>query len=203
MRTVRRLYFYAVSLISLEVVLWGLIGLIRSISNPNIVGGSISRLAQALSLILVGVPVFLIHWSTAQRNAREDMDEHTSGVRAFFLYASLAVTLFPVVQNSFRLINQFILFILKMSPHLTMLNRGQIWTDNVVAILMNGFVAYYFVQVVRKDWESVNPDIELSNKRRIYRYAWVIYSLVMVTAGVQQILQYIITPFQTTVESRE
>ena len=30
MRTVRRLYFYAVAFVSLEVVLWGLIGLARS-----------------------------------------------------------------------------------------------------------------------------------------------------------------------------
>ena len=31
MRTVRRLYFYAVAFVSLEVVLWGLIGLARSL----------------------------------------------------------------------------------------------------------------------------------------------------------------------------
>ena len=199
MRTVRRLYFYAVSLISLEVVLWGLIGLARSILNPNIVGGSVSQLAQALSLILVGVPVFLIHWLTAQRNARDDMEEHASGVRAFFLYASLAVTLIPVVQNGISLVNQLILIIFNMSSQLTLFNQGQNWTDNFVAIIMNSIVAFYFIQVVRKDWISVNPDIELSKKRRIYRYIWVIYSLVMVVAGVQQLLQYILTPLQTTV----
>jgi hypothetical protein len=200
MKTVRRLYFYAVSLISLEVVLWGLIGLVRSIINPNIVGSSASRLAQALSLILVGVPVFLIHWSTAQRNSRESMEEQSSGIRAFFLYASLAFTLFPVVQNGFRLVNQLILILLKMSPQLTMLNRGQNWSDNLVAILMNGIIAYYFIRIVGRDWETVKPDDELSNKRRIYRYAWVIYSLVMVVAGVQQIIQYIMTPYQSTVK---
>ena len=198
MKTVRRLYFYAVSLISLEVVLWGLIGLIRSIVNPNIVGSGASRLAQALSLILVGVPVFLIHWSTAQRNARENMEEQSSGIRAFFLYASLAFTFFPIVQNGFRLVNQIILIILKMPPQLTMLNRGQNWSDNLVAILMNGLISYYFLRIVRMDWKSVNPDDELSNKRRIYRYAWVIYALAMVVAGIQQILQYILTPYQST-----
>ena len=169
MRTVRRLYFYAVSLISLEVVLWGLIGLARSILNPNVVGGSVSQLAQALSLILVGVPVFLTHWLTAQRNAKDDMEEHASGVRAFFLYASLAVTLIPVVQNGISLVNQLILIIFNMSSQLTLFNRGQNWTDNFVAIIMNSIVAFYFIQVVRKDWISVNPDIELSKKRRMYR----------------------------------
>ena len=32
MKTVRRLYFYAVALISLEVVVWGLINLLRSMA---------------------------------------------------------------------------------------------------------------------------------------------------------------------------
>ena len=35
MKTVRRLYFYAVALISIEVVLWGLINLLRSIREPD------------------------------------------------------------------------------------------------------------------------------------------------------------------------
>ncbi|MEN9563986.1 MAG: hypothetical protein RIR73_2230, partial [Chloroflexota bacterium] len=33
MKTIRRLYFYAVAAISIEVVLWGIIGLLRSIFN--------------------------------------------------------------------------------------------------------------------------------------------------------------------------
>ncbi len=35
MKTIRRLYFYAVSAISMEVVLWGIITLLRSIFNAN------------------------------------------------------------------------------------------------------------------------------------------------------------------------
>jgi hypothetical protein len=58
MKTIRRLYFYAVALISLEVVLWGLIGLLRSIVG-QVINDSAQALAQALSLILVGVPIFL------------------------------------------------------------------------------------------------------------------------------------------------
>jgi hypothetical protein len=46
MKTVRRLYFYAVSLISIEVVLWGLINLLRSIVSQT-VGGTADVLACA------------------------------------------------------------------------------------------------------------------------------------------------------------
>ena len=40
MRTIRRLYFYAVALISLEVVIWGLIGLLRSIFSSRLVSAA-------------------------------------------------------------------------------------------------------------------------------------------------------------------
>ena len=73
MRTVRRLYFYAVAIISLEVVLWGLIGLVRVIFSSTVTN-TVDSLAQGLALILVGVPVFALHWWAAQRSARGDAD---------------------------------------------------------------------------------------------------------------------------------
>ncbi|MFN3492284.1 MAG: DUF5671 domain-containing protein, partial [Anaerolineales bacterium] len=66
MKTIRRLYFYAVAFISIEVVLWGIIGLLRSIFNNNEITSGATSLAQALSLILVGAPIFLVHWLWAQ-----------------------------------------------------------------------------------------------------------------------------------------
>jgi hypothetical protein len=101
MKTIRRLYFYAVAAISVEVVLWGIITLLRSIFNTNkIVDGS-STLAQALSLILVGLPIFLIHWLWAQRVSAKEDEEKTAGVRAVFLYGILLGTLIPAVHLSF------------------------------------------------------------------------------------------------------
>jgi len=193
MRTVRRLYFYAVSLVSLEVVLWGLIGLVRSAITPDLVGGGPARLAQALSLILVGVPVFWIHWSVAQRNAREDTDEHASGVRAFFLYATLLAILIPITQNLLSLVNHIVLRVFNMSSNLTMFGQGQVWSDNLVAILMNGLLAIYFVRILRQDWKTVNSNDSLSNQRRLYRFIWVVYGLVMLVAGVQQMLRFVLS----------
>ena len=34
MKSIRRLYFYLVALISIEVIVWGLVGLLRSIVDP-------------------------------------------------------------------------------------------------------------------------------------------------------------------------
>jgi len=193
MRTVRRLYFYTVSLVSLEVVLWGLIGLVRSAITPDLVGGGPTRLAQALSLILVGVPVFWIHWNIAQRNAREDMEENSSGVRAFFLYATLLAILVPIIQNLLGLVNHIAVRVFNLPSNLTMFSPGQVWTDNLVAILMNGLLVIYFIRVVRQDWERVTSSESLSNQRRLFRFIWVVYGLVMLVAGVQQMLRFILT----------
>ena len=45
MKTIRRLYFYAVAFISIEVVMWGIISLLRSIFNANKIVDSASTLA--------------------------------------------------------------------------------------------------------------------------------------------------------------
>ena len=98
MKSIRRLYFYLVAFISIEVVVWGLIGLLRSMVD-DVVSGGADALAQALALILVGVPIFLIHWLWAQCAAAQEEEEQTASLRAIFLHAILLATLIPVAQN--------------------------------------------------------------------------------------------------------
>src|SRR5512147_519568 len=106
MKTVRRLYFYAVAIISLEVVIWGVIGLLRSILNPHRVTNSAQALAQAISLVLVGVPIFLFHWLWSQRAAAREEEEKSATLRAVFLYGVLLGTLVPIIQNLLAFINR-------------------------------------------------------------------------------------------------
>ena len=54
MKSIRRLYFYLVAFISIEVVTWGLVSLLRSMVNDTISGGA-EALAGALALIMVGL----------------------------------------------------------------------------------------------------------------------------------------------------
>ncbi|RLD05887.1 MAG: hypothetical protein DRI32_03520 [Chloroflexi bacterium] len=190
MKTIRRIYFYAVALISLEVVLWGMIGLARSIFS-NSVGSGVAQLAQALALILVGVPVFGIHWWAAQRSASKDEEEHTSAVRALFLYSALLGLLIPLTQNGLAFINRLIIDFFNIPSSRAMLGGYQSLSDNFIAALMNGLVAAYFVYILRGDWREIVNKTALTLIRRIYRYIWVIYSLVMSIIGVNQILLYL------------
>ena len=190
MKTVRRLYFYAVAFVSLEVVLWGLIGLLRTTFNaPEF--GSAQALAQALALILVGVPIFLIHWLWAQRVSRQDEQEKTASLRAVFFYAILLSTLIPAVQNLLALINRLLLGAARLSVQSALFGGFQTWPDNVIAILMNVLVAAYFWNLLRGEWKTLPDSENFAEVRRFYRYIWVLYGLLMVVFGAQQILRYL------------
>lgn len=196
MRTIRRIYFYAVALISLEVVLWGLIRLARSIFCPELVscgGGLGSDLAQGLALILVGMPVFGFHWLMAQRFARDDMDERASGIRAAFLYGVLLGTLIPVVQNLLALVNRPVLSSLQMLSSRAFVGGGQVWSDNIIAILMNLLVAVYIFSILGGDWKVIQPKEAFTNLRRIYRWVWTLYGLGLLVSGLDQMLRFILS----------
>ncbi len=192
MRTIRRLYFYAVAFISLEVVLWGLIGLLRTIFVPAVIGGGATRLAEALALILVGMPVFGLHWWVAQRDSRREMDEHASGIRAFFLYAVLLSTLIPAIQSFLAVINRLFLDASHLARLAAVVGGQQTWSDNLIALLMNALIASYFVTVLRADWKQITNQETFANVRRVSRYLWVLYGLLLTVAGVQQILLFIL-----------
>ncbi len=195
MRTVRRLYFYAVTFVSLEIILWGLIGLGRSIlcQGDLVPCSSGSSLAEALALILVGLPFFGFHWWFVQRMSAREPDERANGLRAFFLYAVLLSTLIPVVQNILALVNRPALVGLRLSASRAFVGGQQTWGDNLIAVFMNLLVAAYFYFILRGDWILIQPRDAYSDLRRLYRYAWVLYGLGLLVAGVSLIVRFLLT----------
>jgi hypothetical protein len=190
MRSIRRLYFYAVSFITVEVVLWGLIGLLRSVLSTQISAGG-DALARALSLTLVGVPIFALHWMWAQRASVTDEEEHSSTLRAIFLYGVLLATLIPITQNALALIDRTLISIAGLDSFRAILGGSQTWGDNLIAILMNALAAAYFIRVLRADWASLSEKENFSDIRRVYRYVWLLYSLLMAIFGTQQIVRFL------------
>ena len=192
MKSIRRLYFYLVALISIEIVLWGLVSLLRSIVDQTISGGA-DALAQALALILVGVPIFLIHWLWAQRAAARDEEEKTATIRAAFFYAMLLGTLIPVAQNLLSFIDRSLVQVTGLGVGRAFPTFGQqTLADNLIAILMNGIVAAYFWNILREEWETLPEKENFAEVRRLYRYLWMLYGLLLTVFGTQQILQFLL-----------
>lgn len=190
MKTIRRLYFYAVAAISIEVVLWGIIGLLRSIFDAQDITNNASNLASALALILVGVPIFLIHWVWAQNVSAKDVEEGSAGVRAIFLYGILLGTLIPAVQNMLALINRTFLTTANLYAYRAVVGGAQSWLDNLIAILINILIAAYFWNVLKANWRTLSETDSFSEVRRLYRFVWVLYGLLMTVYGAQQALTY-------------
>jgi len=196
MRTIRRLYFYLVALISLEVVLWGIIGLLRSIlSNP--VGSAADMLARALALILVGVPVFLFHWLWVQRAASRDPEEQGAMLRAAFFYLGLGMVLLPAVQNLLALLNRLLLGIVSAPASDALLGGSQTWADNLIALAANLLVGAYLWSRLRRAWDALPEEKNFSDARRLYRYLWLLYGLGLSVAGVYTLLVYLFSPART------
>ena len=192
MKSIRRLYFYLVALISIEIVLWGLVSLLRSIVDQTISGGA-DALAQALALILVGVPIFLIHWLWAQRAAARDEEEKTATIRAAFFYAMLLGTLIPVAQNLLSFIDRSLVQVTGLGVGRAFPTFGQqTLADNLIAILMNGIVAAYFWNLLRGEWATLPEKENFAEVRRLYRYLWMLYGLLLTVFGTQQILQFLL-----------
>jgi hypothetical protein len=193
MQTVRRLYLYAVTFVSLETVLWGAISLFRSIVVGGGITGGVDRLAGALALILVGLPVLLLHGWLAQHSALRDIEERASRLRAIFLYGSLLATLIPIVQNTLAFVSRSLLVVIGGNPSQALIGANQSFNDNLIAILLNGLAAGCLFYILRSDWAALPQDPDLTEVRRLYRYLWLFYTLGLALFGVQQVLKYVLS----------
>ena len=82
MTIVRRWYTYLVSAISFQILTWAIINLCRILLAPG------SPLAEALAfqmaILVIGLPIFLIHWIWAQRLVHQSFEERQSAIRQFY-----------------------------------------------------------------------------------------------------------------------
>jgi len=191
MQTIRRFYLYAIAFISLEFLLWGSVSLARSLVDFAEVSSERTSLASALSLILVGLPVFLLHWWLVQRSALGDLEERSARLRAIFLYGVLLATLAPAVENILALINRLLLEAHGFDPSLALIGRSQSLGDNLIVIALNALVAAFIYWVLRSDWSEPLLGETFPETRRLYRYLWLVCGLVLGVIGFQQFLLFV------------
>jgi hypothetical protein len=192
MRTVRRLYVYLVTLISLELVIWGLINLLQN-SLSAAPDATANLLASGLSLILVGLPFFLLHGWIAQREARRDPEEQNSRLRALFHYAARFALLSPVVLDLYHLLKELLQALFGLLPAAGY-NAAPSPTDRLIAVAINVAAWIIFERLLRSDWTAITSPEAFIEVRRLSRYLWLLYGLGLAIAGVVQILQYLLDP---------
>ena len=191
MRIVRRLYFYLVTLIGLELVIWGTVTLAQTLLDAPL-GGAPNILASGLSLILVGTPIFLLHGAVVQRDALNDPEERANRLRAIFFYAVRLATLIPIVQSAVSVIVRLLVTGLNISSGPTFIGFEQTLADHLVVIAVNAVAWFYFDHLLRREHQALPENAPLSEVRRLYSYTWMIYTLVLALIGVNFMLWYVL-----------
>lgn len=115
MQAARRLYLYVMSGITLGVISLGFVLLVQSLleglfpgSRFGEVRNAREQLSQAVAMLGVGVPVWLVHWRLIQRGLRPDRPERDAergdGIRAIYISLVLGIALVIWVNSGITLI---------------------------------------------------------------------------------------------------
>ena len=187
MNNFRRTYFYSVSFFSLQGLLWGLIGLLRTISELGM-DCTFANLSGSLAMIVVSGPAFFLHWGWANR-IEKNQQGYSPLPRAIFLYAALFSSLIPAVHNFLAFLNRVLIKEAVADTCQPFIGGNQSWPDNLIAIsltLMAAGVIKFFI-LDRED--EIRDTRNYADVRRVFRYLWVVYGLSLTLVSIHEIIK--------------
>lgn len=193
MLTVRRIYLYLVSAISLVAVTWSVIGLARLIVSEGIGEGQIIGLATLLAMIIVGLPIFLFHWLMAQRLVDRSEEERESPIRQIYFYVILAIGATVIFSNVYRLVDNGLITLVGGTPQ-DYYPYDLTTAEHLAAILVWAVVWYYHWRDTRHRYGDQLTSVQEVNLgvRRLYLLAFSLAGLVMVSWGSVGLLQILL-----------
>lgn len=186
----RRLYIYIVAAASLGMLVTGLTNLGTTTLDLLLRPGGITstyRDAYAIfgALTLVGLPVWAIHWTIAQRLSAGHADERTAALRRLYLYLVTGVLLVAAA-----------IFARRLLEHLLGAALGSGLSDSAVvldsaweAVLLLAFWAYHF-QVATTDRSVAGERGASATLRRWYAYALLAFGLAFLLFGARNLLEH-------------
>jgi len=198
MQTARRLYLYLISGVTLAVLAAGLellaFALLRALGlgGDSIFGGGPSetrvQVSQAVALIAVGLPVWLIHWGLAERGLRPSNPnreaERSSAVRALYLTLVFAVSLLVAVNSAASL--------LRAIGHSVIGGTQGFSLDDpalaLPAMVVSALVWIYHWLVRRRDLGAGPLDGAAAWLPRVYLYGATALGLISAVGGVGELI---------------
>lgn len=192
MSSVRRWYIYLVSAISLQGVVWAFIELLR---NFFVRSGAlqITSIALEIAAILIGLPVFVVHWLWAQRLAKADTDEREAGVRSLYLYANLAIFMTAFVYFAFNLVKWLPVVIGSPAyrPSYQSYSAGQELTRCLLALVPLGLVWLFHWWIAVAETRTATELSSAHTLRRFYILLFSAVGLCMVSLAVINLLRWV------------
>ncbi|EFO80042.1 hypothetical protein OSCT_2127 [Oscillochloris trichoides DG-6] len=196
MSNIRRWYILLVATISLHAVAWAVIALLRNVLG---VWGDLSTegIAFQVAVLVIGMPIFLIHWLWAQRLAAADPEECGAVLRRFFLYANMTALLAPMASNLYNLIQGLVgklldpqgrwygaLDYMETSAFQGIMGR-------LVALLVLGALWFYLRQVAQADAARVQMIGQPLLMQRIYIFIFSAVGLFLTSESMASLLHWL------------
>lgn len=200
MGVAKRLYLYAVSAVSLLALSLGLYNLVAALLGSladrfgaGVIGGGEGtgreQISLAIALVVVGAPLFAIHWSLVGRgwagsDEAADGDRH-SAIRAFHMGLVATVALAFATFAALQSLHYAFGTILGVDQF-----AGRATAD--LALLLIAVPVWWYHQRRRNlDIRHDRLTDGASWLTRFHRYAWAFVGLLLLVVGVSQILETI------------
>jgi len=182
MSTVRRVFFYVVSLVTLGMFAGGIANLLRicfnMIGRENASFGR-EQFSLGLAMLVIGGALWFLFWRAIQRQVSGNPAEAGSAIRKLYLNIILLVAAMDVLPGAVN----FLRWILAGVP----LDEFPSW--GLSMLIVGGGIWYYHWRVQEQEGQ---PSAAARTLRRWYVYILSAYSLAMLAASVIQLLDAVI-----------
>jgi hypothetical protein len=181
--SVRRVYFYLVTLITLGIFAGGVGTLLSllfdiTISAPSAIGQprfNQQQLSLGLAMLVIGGPLWFIFWRIVQRHVNGNAAETGATLRKFFLNFVLVVTSLTAVFAA----QTFLQWLLSGAPH------SQSSSGSLATLIVASIVWFYHWRVSENEGQ---PTSSAKTLRRWYVYIAAGYGLILLTFGLIQMV---------------
>jgi hypothetical protein len=152
-------------------------------------GGSIPTLSSEVTRLVVGITVWLVFWTRAQRlYAGPNPEERQSVLRKVYLYGAIFIGAIGVVLNTTAILAGIFRRVLDLP------SQGDIRTL-LPSIIGLGVVWAYHARVLRADESEIEETARQAGIRRLYQYLIAAIGLAALLIGISGVISVLIRSF--------
>jgi hypothetical protein len=190
---VRRWYIFLVNAVSLQAVTWAIIALLRNGLATGF-NGPVEATAFQIAVIVIGLPVFLVHWLWTQRLAEQEPDERQSALRRLYLYGTQAAFLGPFAANAFSLVATLLRLLWGVSSprSFNLLSPTEAMIHALVALVILGLFWFYHQRIIAADTQAVPETDHAATVRRLTIFGFSAAGLAMASLGLIHLARWLI-----------
>jgi hypothetical protein len=200
MPNIRRWYFYIISAVSLQTVTWAVIALLRNlllaVFDLTLSGfaDQADLVALQTAVIIVGVPLFFIHWRWATRS-ETDLEE-ADHLRILYLYIMLSAFLLPLIFNATGALEAGLrlLFGFPLSASSPPIYSTVTLVGSIAAVLVLSLFAAAHVRLLREERPFAPPTAVPDTIHRLFLYFFSGFGLILVAFSAADLLGLLLHP---------